>query len=111
MSHQQLYPVTDAALARTYLSNEQYLQMYQQSINEPELFWAEHGRRLDWITPYTKVKDSSFELGNVHVNWFSDGTLNASYNCLDRHLPAKASQVAYFWEGDEPGVQQSVTYQ
>jgi acetyl-CoA synthetase len=111
MSHQQLYPVTDAALARTYLSNEQYLQMYQQSINEPELFWAEHGRRLDWITPYTKVKDSSFELGNVHVNWFSDGTLNASYNCLDRHLPAKASQVAYFWEGDEPGVQQAVTYQ
>ena len=100
MSHQQLYPVTAAALARTYLSNEQYLQMYQQSISDPEQFWAEHGRRLDWIKPYTKVKDSSFELGNVHVNWFSDGTLNASYNCLDRHLPAKANQVAYFWEGD-----------
>lgn len=111
MSHQQLYPVTDAALARTYLSNDQYLQMYQQSIQDPEKFWGEHGRRLDWMTPYTKVKDSSFEIGNVHVNWFSDGTLNASYNCLDRHLPEKANQVAYFWEGDEPGVHKAVTYQ
>ena len=85
--------------------------MYQQSIQDPEQFWAEHGRRLDWIKPYTKVKDSSFDLGNVHVNWFSDGTLNATYNCLDRHLPKKANQVAYFWEGDEPGVQKAVTYQ
>ena len=72
---QSVYPVPAQAKARTWLTNEAYLAMYQQSITEPETFWAEHGKRLNWFKSFTKVKDTSFELGNVHVNWFSDGTL------------------------------------
>ncbi|WP_419570025.1 acetate--CoA ligase [Rheinheimera sp.] len=111
MTQAQLYPVPPQAKASALVNNEQYLAMYQESVEQPEQFWAKHGQRIHWFTPFTKVKDTSFELGNVHVNWFSDGSLNASYNCLDRHLPAKANQVAYYWEGDEPGVQKAVTYQ
>jgi acetyl-CoA synthetase len=111
MSHAQLYPVPEHVKAKTLVTNEQYLAMYEESVKQPEQFWAEHGKRISWFTPFTKVKDTSFDLGNVHVNWFSDGSLNASYNCLDRHLPAKANHVAYYWEGDEPSVQKAVTYQ
>lgn len=111
MTNASLYPVPEHAKANALISNDQYLQMYKQSIEQPETFWAQHGTRLDWFTPFKKVKDTSFELGQVHVNWFSDGTLNASYNCLDRHLAKRANQVAYYWEGDEPGVQKTVTYQ
>jgi acetyl-CoA synthetase len=111
MTQQQLYPVSAAALAHTYLNEEQYFAMYQASLDDPESFWQQHGQRLDWSKPFTKVKDTSFELGNVHVKWFSDGELNVSYNCLDRHLPQHANTVAYYWEGDEPGTQKAVTYQ
>ncbi len=111
MSHAQLYPVPEHTKANTLVTNEQYLAMYEESVKQPEQFWATHGKRISWFTPFTKVKDTSFDLGNVHVNWFSDGSLNASYNCLDRHLPAKANHVAYYWEADEPGVQKAVTYQ
>lgn len=111
MSQAQLYPVPEHTKATTLVTNEQYLAMYEESVTQPEQFWAEHGKRISWFTPFSKVKDTSFDLGNVHVNWFSDGSLNASYNCLDRHLPAKANHVAYYWEGDEPGVQKAVTYQ
>lgn len=111
MSHAQLYPVPEHIKANTLVTNEQYLAMYEESVNQPDQFWAKHGKRISWFTPFTKVKDTSFDLGNVHVNWFSDGSLNASYNCLDRHLPTKANDVAYYWEGDEPGVQKAVTYQ
>ncbi|MBV2128389.1 acetate--CoA ligase [Arsukibacterium indicum] len=111
MSHPSLYPVSAKAKTRTHITDDVYQEMYRQSVEQPEAFWAEQGKRLDWITPFNKVKDTSFELGNVKVNWFSDGTLNASYNCLDRHLAKRASQVAFYWEGDEPGVQKTVTYQ
>lgn len=111
MSHPSLYPVSETARARTHITDDIYQQMYRQSVEQPEQFWAEQGKRLDWITPYSKIKDTSFELGNVRVNWYSDGTLNASYNCLDRHLASRANQVAFYWEGDEPGVQKTVTYQ
>ncbi|MDX1677193.1 acetate--CoA ligase [Arsukibacterium sp.] len=111
MSHPGLYPVSATAKARTHITDDIYQQMYRQSVEQPEKFWAEQGKRLDWITPYSKIKDTSFELGKVKVNWYSDGTLNASYNCLDRHLASRADQVAFYWEGDEPGVQKTVTYQ
>ncbi|WP_337843371.1 acetate--CoA ligase [Rheinheimera sp.] len=111
MTQAQLYPVPPQAKANTLVTQEQYLAMYRESVEQPEQFWAKQGQRIHWFTPFTKVKDTSFELGNVHVNWFSDGSLNASYNCLDRHLPERANQVAYYWEGDEPGVQKAVTYQ
>src|SRR3546814_5843606 len=76
--------------------------MYRRSIEDPEGFWAEHGKRLDWFKPYTKVKDVSFGPGDVHVKWFHDGTLNAAYNCLDRHLETRGDDVAIIWEGDDP---------
>ena len=110
MSHQAIYPVPDSAANRSLLSNEQYMQMYQQSVEAPDAFWAEHGKRLHWFTPFSKVKQTSFAAGSVNINWFSDGVLNASYNCLDRHLPERANQVAYYWEGDSPDVQKTVTY-
>ena len=110
MSHETVYPVPASAAERSLLTNEQYNKMYQQSVTEPDNFWAEHGQRLHWFKPFTKVKNTSFAAGNVSINWFSDGELNASYNCLDRHLPERANQVAYYWEGDSPEVQKTVTY-
>ncbi|WP_417703949.1 acetate--CoA ligase [Rheinheimera aquimaris] len=110
MSHPSVYPVPASAAKRSLLTNEQYMQMYQQSVSSPDTFWAEHGKRLHWFTAFSKVKSTSFENGKVGINWFSDGVLNASYNCLDRHLPERADQVAYYWEGDSPDVQKTVTY-
>ena len=110
MSHQTVYPVPARAVSRSLLTNEQYMQMYQQSVSDPDAFWAEHGKRLHWFTPFSKVKSTSFAAGNININWFSDGVLNASYNCLDRHLPERADQIAYYWEGDSPDVQKTVTY-
>lgn len=110
MSHPSVYPVPASAAKRSLLTNEQYMQMYQQSVSSPDTFWAEHGKRLHWFTDFSKVKSTSFESGQVGINWFSDGVLNASYNCLDRHLPERADQVAYYWEGDSPDVQKTVTY-
>jgi len=110
MSHQTVYPVPTAAASRSLLTNDQYMQMYQQSVSEPDTFWAQHGKRLHWFKPFTAVKNTSYAAGNININWFSDGVLNASYNCLDRHLPERADQVAYYWEGDSPDVQKAVTY-
>ena len=110
MSHATVYPVPVSAAERSLLTNEQYSQMYQRSVNEPDAFWAEHGKRLHWFSPFSQVKNTSFAAGKVSINWFADGVLNASYNCLDRHLPERANQVAYYWEGDSPDVQKTVTY-
>ena len=110
MSHPTVYPVPTSAAKRSLLTNEHYQQMYQQSVDAPDAFWAEHGKRLHWFTPYTRVKNTSFAAGEVSINWFADGVLNASYNCLDRHLPERADQVAFYWEGDSPEVQKTVTY-
>ena len=73
--------------------------MYEQSVKDPEAFWGEHGKRLDWMRPYTHVKDVSFT-GDVHIRWFYDGTLNVSANCIDRHLATRADQTAIIWEPD-----------
>jgi acetyl-CoA synthetase len=91
-------------------SREQYLARYQQSVDDPETFWGEQGKQLDWIKPYTKVKDTSFT-GDVSIKWFADGTLNAAYNCIDRHLPKRAKQTAIIWEGDDPNEQRHITYE
>ncbi|HEU0157049.1 MAG TPA: acetate--CoA ligase [Stellaceae bacterium] len=86
-----------------------YFRMYRQSLAEPEKFWGEQGKRLDWITPYTKVKNASFE-GDVHIAWYEDGTLNACYNCIDRHLAKRGDQTAILWEGDDPGEDRRISY-
>jgi acetyl-CoA synthetase len=110
MSLKQVYPVPEAIAKEAWIDNDKYLAMYKQSIEDPEGFWGEHGKRLDWIKPYTKVKDVSFQAPDVHIKWFYDGTLNVSANCLDRHLATRGDQVALLWEGDSPDVTKSITY-
>ena len=110
MSEKHLYPVPADVAARAYVDNDKYLSMYKYSVEDPEGFWGEHGKRLDWFSPYTKVKDVSYDLPNVHVKWYEDGTLNASHNCLDRHLATRGDQTAIIWEGDDPKEDRKLTY-
>ena len=91
------------------ISEADYFRFYGQSLAEPDRFWAEHGERVDWIRPFTKVRNAAFR-GDVRIAWYEDGTLNASYNCIDRHLPKRAGQTAILWEGDDPGEDRRVTY-
>ena len=110
MDKQEIFPVP-ADLAKTSnCNNEDYLKMYHESVTNPEAFWREHGKRIDWIKPYTEVKQTSFDAPNVSINWFSDGTLNASANCLDRHLKTRGDQTAIIWEGDNPKDTKSISY-
>ena len=105
----QLFPVPDAFAKTALIDQKKYLEMYEHSVKDPEGFWREHGRRIDWIKPYTKIKDSSFQ-PPVHVRWFHDGTLNASANCIDRHLKTRGDQTAILWEGDDPNESKKITY-
>ena len=92
------------------LSESTYADWYARSIEDPEGFWAEHGRRIDWIKPFETVKNTSFAPGNVSIRWFEDGTLNVAANCIDRHLETRGNQTAILWEGDDPGESRSITY-
>jgi acetyl-CoA synthetase len=94
---------------RAWIDEAGYFKLYEQSIADPEKFWGEQGKRLHWSKPYTKVKNTSFS-GNVSIKWYEDGTLNAAYNCIDRHLPMRADQTAILWEGDNPNEQKHVSY-
>jgi acetyl-CoA synthetase len=109
MSEIHVYPVPSEIAKSAWIDEETYFREYERSIKDPKGFWGEHGKRLDWIKPFTKVKDSSFT-GDVHVRWFEDGTLNASANCLDRHLATRGDQTAIIWEGDDPQVSKNITY-
>lgn len=104
------YSVKTHIAESTYLDEAQYFEMYRRSITDNEEFWGEQGRRIDWIKPYTQIKDVSFAKDNVHIKWFYDGSLNVSANCIDRHLASKAEQTAIIWEGDEPGVNKHISY-
>lgn len=106
----QLYTVPDHIKSKAKINNDKYLEMYQQSVDDPDGFWREQGQRISWFTPYTKVKNTTFEPGNVSIKWFEDGTLNACYNCIDRHLDDKADKTAIIWEGDDPSVDKKITY-
>jgi acetyl-CoA synthetase len=105
----QLFPVPDVFAKTAHIDRKKYQEMYERSIKDPEGFWREHGKRIDWIKPYTKVKDSSFD-PPVHIRWYYDGTLNASANCLDRHLKTRGSRTAILWEGDDPNESKKITY-
>ncbi|MEX0697288.1 MAG: acetate--CoA ligase [Dongiaceae bacterium] len=109
MTTTTVFPVPDALAKSAWVDEAGYFRMYEKSIADPDGFWREHGKRLDWIKPYSKIKDTSFS-GDVHVRWFYDGTLNAAANCLDRHLAKRAKQTAILWEGDNPAEQRSVSY-
>ncbi|MFK8084117.1 MAG: acetate--CoA ligase [Granulosicoccus sp.] len=105
-----LHAVPKDFARNTLINDARYQELYAQSVNDPDTFWAEQGKRLDWIKPYTKVKNSTYEYPNVSINWFEDGELNVSVNCIDRHLATRADQVAIIWEGDDPSVDKKITY-
>ena len=105
-----LVPVPSDAASRAHVDADKYRAMYDASVSDADKFWDEHGRRLDWTKPYTKVKNTSFEYGNVSVKWFEDGELNVCANCVDRHLAARGDQTAILWEGDDPSVDRSISY-
>ncbi|MBX3515400.1 MAG: acetate--CoA ligase [Rhodospirillales bacterium] len=110
MSEEQVFPVPEAVAKTAWCDNEKYLQMYKRSVADPEGFWAEQAKRIDWIKPFTKIRDVNFQAPDVHIRWFADGTLNVSANCLDRHLAKRGDQVALLWEGDDPSVSKAMTY-
>jgi acetyl-CoA synthetase len=95
---------------RAYVDDAKYQAMYQASIRDPDKFWGEHGKRVDWIKPYTKVKNTSYDPHDVSIKWYEDGVLNVAANCIDRHLAKRGDQVAIIWEGDDPAVDRKITY-
>ena len=110
MTDSPIYPVPSDFAATANLSPETYREMYAASVADPEAFWGEHGKRLDWSKPYTQVKDVSWDKSDLHVRWYADGELNVSYNCIDRHLATRGDKVALIWEGDDPSDDATVTY-
>ncbi|MCM8734525.1 acetate--CoA ligase [Azospirillum sp. A1-3] len=109
MTDNSFFPVKPEIAATAHVNAEAYARMYEQSVKDPEAFWGEQGKRLDWIKPYSKVKDVNFN-DDVHIRWFHDGTLNVSANCIDRHLATRGDQTAILFEGDDPGVSKAITY-
>ncbi|OYX20257.1 MAG: acetate--CoA ligase [Rhodobacterales bacterium 32-66-9] len=106
-----VYPASADFVAKAHVDAEAYAARYAASVADPEAFWGREGLRLDWIKPYTKVKNSSFAPGNISIRWFEDGVLNVSANCIDRHMLTRATQTAIIWEPDDPSVPaQHITY-
>jgi acetyl-CoA synthetase len=110
MSDDKLYAVSADWKKRAFIDDAKYQEMYARSIKDPNGFWGEQAKRIDWIKPFTKVKNTSYDPHNVSINWFEDGTLNACFNCVDRHLVKRSNQVAIIWEGDDPKDSKTVTY-
>ena len=110
MSDDVILDVPAAVAKAALIDADGYKAMYERSIADPEGFWAEHGKRIDWIKPYAAIKDVSYDAGDLHIRWFQDGTLNASANCLDRHLATRGDQTAILWEGDDPSESRAISY-
>ena len=107
-----MYWPTKDAMNTAHADKATYEAMYEASVKDPEGFWAEHGRRIDWIKPFTKVKNTTFAPGNIDIRWFEDGTLNVAANCIDRHLATREAQTAIIWEPDDPNAEaQHITYE
>jgi acetyl-CoA synthetase len=104
------YPVTAEWASRAWIDDAKYKALYERSVSDPQGFWAENSRRLDWIKAPTKIKNTNFGPGEVSIKWFEDGTLNLSVNCIDRHLATRGDQVAIIWEGDDPTEDEAITY-
>jgi acetyl-CoA synthetase len=106
----QMYSPRPEIVQGAHVDADKYAEMYRASIEDPEGFWGEHGRRLDWIKPYTSVKNASFAYENVSIKWFEDGELNVAANCIDRHLATRGDQTAIIWEGDDPNTSEHISY-
>jgi acetyl-CoA synthetase len=105
-----VFEVPAGLAASAFIDNAKYLELYQRSITDPDAFWASMGGRLDWIRPFTRVKNASWDPHNVSIRWYEDGVLNVAYNCVDRHAARTPDKVAILWEGDDPSEQRAITY-
>ena len=110
MSNNIKIPVFENFKDSAHLTKDKYEEAYKFALDNPEAFWEKEGKRINWINPYTMVKDVTWSNNDVNIKWFYDGTLNASYNCIDRHLSDKSDQVAIIWEGDDPNESKKITY-
>src|SRR5690606_37325649 len=107
----EVHPVTAQWAENALIDKAAYQEKYRRSVEDPEGFWREEARRIDWIRPFTKVKDASFDEAAFGIRWFEDGTLNLAANCLDRHLATRADQTAIIWEPDDPATSgRTLTY-
>ncbi|MFZ3032817.1 MAG: acetate--CoA ligase [Parvibaculum sp.] len=106
----EIFPVSDEWAARAYVNDERYSALYEASIKDPDTFWRAEASRLDWMKPFTKVKNVSYDPKDLHIKWFEDGELNVSVNCLDRHLKERPDQTAIIWEGDDPKDSKNISY-
>ncbi|MCP3971607.1 MAG: acetate--CoA ligase [Rhodobacteraceae bacterium] len=106
----EVHKPSDEFVANAHIDAAKYTEMYAASVADPQAFWGEQGKRLDWITPYTKVKNTTFEHPGVSIKWYEDGELNVSANCIDRHLATRGDQTAIIWESDDPTVDKHITY-
>ena len=111
MSDDLIFEPSEALQKSAHISKSDYERLYSQSVLQPEQFWAEQGKRIDWIKPYSIISNCSYNAAAVSIKWYEDGTLNASVNCLDRHLHTKADQTAIIWEGDDPSQSKHISYQ
>ena len=110
MSVSGIYKSKDWVKDKALINKEDYKKLYNQSIIDPLSFWEEQGKRLDWYTPYTKIRDYSYDINNLYIKWYEDGVLNVSYNCIDRHIEKFGDKVAILWEGDDPADTKKITY-
>lgn len=110
MSQLHRHPIPANIAESTLINAQQYQAMYQQSVQDPDAFWGEQGKILDWIKPYTSVKNTSFAPGNITIRWYEDGTLNLAANCLDRHLHSRGDHPAIIWEGDNASESKTLTF-
>ena len=110
MSENRTFPPSDEGASQAHINIQGYQKAYAESLSDPDAFWAEHGKRIDWIQPYTKISDVSYDKPDVHIKWYEDGTLNASANCLDRHLETRGDKTAILWEGDDPADAKHITF-
>ena len=110
MKNDNIFKPASNIVDNCHVDKATYDQMYKESITYPDIFWDNHGKRIDWIKPYTKVSNVSYKKDDVYIKWYEDGTLNASFNCLDRHLKTKGDATAIIWEGDDPTESKHISY-
>ena len=110
MKNDNIFKPASNIVDNCHVDKATYDQMYKESITSPDIFWDNHGKRIDWIKPYTKVSNVSYKRDDVYIKWYEDGTLNASFNCLDRHLKTKGDATAIIWEGDDPTESKHISY-
>ena len=106
----EIIPVLEDWKKRAFVGSADYAARYAESVQDPDGFWAKEAGRLDWLKPFTKVSDVSFEAQDLHIRWFEDGALNVAANCIDRHLAKRGNQTAIIWEGDDPKDSKRISY-